>query len=83
MAYTHGASGYTNYKCRCETCTIAHSAACARMKAARAPLAPDDPRHGSTNGYGNWGCRCDQCRAAKVTAARRRADRVHDHSLEG
>lgn len=29
-----------------------------------APLAPDDPRHGTTNGYGNLGCRCEACREA-------------------
>lgn len=28
------------------------------------PLAPDDPRHGTSNGYGNLGCRCEECRAA-------------------
>ena len=27
-------------------------------------LAPDDPRHGTTNGYGNLGCRCEPCTAA-------------------
>ena len=27
-------------------------------------LAPDDPRHGTTNGYGNLGCRCEACREA-------------------
>lgn len=30
----------------------------------KAPLPPDDPRHGTTNGYGNLGCRCDACREA-------------------
>src|SRR5256885_704702 len=28
------------------------------------PLAPDDPRHGTTNGYGNLGCRCTPCTEA-------------------
>ncbi len=28
-------------------------------------LAPDDPRHGTTNGYGNLGCRCERCTAAQ------------------
>ena len=27
-------------------------------------LAPDDPRHGTTNGYGNLKCRCRPCRDA-------------------
>lgn len=27
-------------------------------------LAPDDPRHGTTNGYGSLGCRCAACREA-------------------
>jgi hypothetical protein len=35
---------------------------------ARAKLAADDPRHGTTNGYDNLGCRCSQCREAKTTA---------------
>lgn len=34
------------------------------MTRERPPLAPDDPRHGTTNGYGNLGCRCDPCREA-------------------
>jgi hypothetical protein len=35
-------------------------------------LAPDDPRHGTTNGYNNLGCRCDACRAAKLEYVRSR-----------
>ena len=31
-------------------------------------LAPDDPRHGTTNGYNNYGCRCAPCRAASSAA---------------
>ncbi len=27
-------------------------------------IAPDDPRHGTTNGYTNLRCRCDACRKA-------------------
>lgn len=27
-------------------------------------LAPDDPRHGTTNGYANLKCRCERCRRA-------------------
>ena len=27
-------------------------------------LAPNDPRHGSTNGYKNLGCRCAPCTTA-------------------
>lgn len=30
----------------------------------RGGLAPDDPRHGTTNAYGNLGCRCQLCREA-------------------
>lgn len=30
------------------------------------PLAPDDPRHGTSNGYGNLRCRCDACRTART-----------------
>ena len=30
----------------------------------RTKLAPDDPRHGTTNAYGNYNCRCERCRQA-------------------
>jgi hypothetical protein len=33
-------------------------------------LAPDDPRHGTTNGYGNYGCRCEACCRANTEAMR-------------
>lgn len=31
-------------------------------------LAPDDPRHGTTNGYANLGCRCPECKRANAVA---------------
>lgn len=31
-------------------------------------LAPDDPRHGTTNGYTNYRCRCDRCKDANRLA---------------
>lgn len=30
----------------------------------RPELAPEDPRHGTTNAYGNLGCRCAPCTEA-------------------
>lgn len=48
------------------------------------PLAPDDPRHGTTNGYGNLGCRCDACREAHRKNHNRYMKRVReDGSLAG
>lgn len=35
-----------------------------RVGPGRITLAPDDPRHGTTNGYSNLGCRCEPCREA-------------------
>ncbi len=47
------------------------------MSAARPPLAPDDPRHGTSNGYKNLHCRCDRCRAAWAAyTAELRAERI-------
>lgn len=34
------------------------------MSDERAPLEPDDPRHGTPNGYTNYACRCRECKAA-------------------
>ena len=49
-------------------------------KRPKAPLEPDDPRHGTTNGYGNLGCRCDACRAAASARGLAR-ERVGQHPL--
>lgn len=34
----------------------------------RKPLAPDDPRHGTTTAYDYHRCRCEKCRAANAAA---------------
>lgn len=39
-------------------------------------LAPDDPRHGTTNAYGNLGCRCEQCREANRVSHQDYIERV-------
>lgn len=39
------------------------------------PLAPDDPRHGTTNGYTNRGCRCQPCKDAWAINHRAYMDR--------
>jgi len=46
-----------------------------------APLAPDDPRHGSVNAYGNLKCRCDDCRAAWAAAYREKRANWAAHPL--
>lgn len=38
-------------------------------------LAPDDPRHGTTNGYGNLGCRCERCQEAHAAEVQRAKER--------
>lgn len=40
MSWTHGASGYTNYGCRCPVCREGHRAAHVRYQAERARRAP-------------------------------------------
>lgn len=73
----HGTSnGYTNYGCRCEDCKTAHATTTRERKAARPPLAPDDPRHGLRSSYGNHKCRCDLCRAANTASAREYRERT-------
>lgn len=42
----------------------------ARLRVVGCTLAPDDPRHGTTNAYNNLQCRCPECREA-VRAAKR------------
>lgn len=42
-------------------CRICGNQANKRCKSKRAPLAVDDPRHGTLNGYQNWKCRCLEC----------------------
>jgi hypothetical protein len=87
--FTHGASGYDNYCCRCATCRAGHAAKVREQRTERfalrvrvgdrlvAPLPAS--RHGSQYTYSNWGCRCERCTAAnrarqRSLAARRRAE---------
>lgn len=58
---------YRTYKCRCQPCTAANTAAIAKARAARkARLSPDSPIHGTVSGYSNHLCRCAPCTAAGV-----------------
>lgn len=61
MAFTHGASGYRNYACRCEICTRGNTERARTERANRRGKTP--PKHG-LYGYGNYGCRCDICSEA-------------------
>ena len=45
------------------------------MSKPKAPLAVDDPRHGTVNGYGNLRCRCEPCQKA---ASAERASRKEE-----
>jgi hypothetical protein len=77
--YTHGASGYTNYHCRCSRCGSGHADQAARMKAARTARLAADPAlrpHGSDHTYSAWGCRCRPCKSAHADAARGRYERA-------
>lgn len=79
-AFKHGASGYTNWDCRCDICSAAHTAKLkkaresriARMKAG----SPDVP-HGTSSGYMSWNCRCDACMAASAADRARQPSRIH------
>lgn len=67
----HGTvNGYTNLRCRCESCRAIWTAVTRARRSQRPPLAPDDPRHGTDNGYVNFKCRCKDCRAAHATYTR-------------
>jgi hypothetical protein len=71
--FTHGANGYRNYGCRCDTCREGNAEDTRWFRAQRrAKLAAGQatPAHGNANTYSNWGCRCRPCTAAH-TAQRR------------
>lgn len=72
----HGTvSTYTNYGCRCESCTEVHSAACASAAKHRADRLAADPTirpHGVEATCTGWGCRCEPCTAAAAEANRKR-----------
>lgn len=72
----HGASRYSNYKCRCQECREAWSSYIQkrreqRVAYVRANGLPDSVAHGAS-AYGNWGCRCVVC--TKAHSAKRVAD---------
>lgn len=74
--HVHGtAGGYSNYGCRCETCTTAHSKALYRAKERRMQRPTPAHVHGSANGYGNYGCRCEPCTKAWTDDSRDRSQR--------
>lgn len=67
----HGTNGYTNYKCRCEVCKAAASAAAREDRLERQRRAREDPStvpHGTENGYTNYRCRCGLCTWAHTEA---------------
>jgi hypothetical protein len=73
--YTHGASGYTNYHCRCGRCRSGHADQAARMRSARVARLKADPTlrpHGRDHTYTGWGCRCRPCKSAHAASERRR-----------
>jgi hypothetical protein len=71
----HGLPGtYTNYGCRCEQCTTAHSAYLKEQRIRRHEqrevvdgrlVAVHARKHGTPSTYFNHGCRCEECCAAR------------------
>lgn len=79
-AFTHGASAYSNNRCRCHTCRTAHAqraADTAEHHADRRTLdhtgrltAPVPANlHGKSSTYTNRRCRCRPCTTAHSAAA--------------
>ena len=62
----HGGSGtgYSNYGCRCEECTIANNKRVRRRIEERTGMLVKGGKHGKAATYSNWGCRCAECCAA-------------------
>lgn len=70
--FTHGASGYDNYGCRCDVCKEGNAAKQKRLRESNRdervlingvyvhPFAP----HGTRNGYQYYKCRCGPCTQA-------------------
>jgi hypothetical protein len=76
--FTHGASGYKNYQCRCERCRAAHAAEQYGFRAQRAARLAADPTlrpHGDAHTYHQWKCRCRPCKDAWAARARAYASR--------
>jgi hypothetical protein len=66
--FTHGASGYRNYKCRCKVCTEGHRLYQIKLRARRREIVetlgvPSYVEHGAS-AYRNWYCRCGVCKFA-------------------
>lgn len=67
MTWTHGASGYRSYGCRCGVCRSEHTARTQVEQQRRLERLQADPtlaEHGTVHTYRNWGCRCGPCTAA-------------------
>jgi hypothetical protein len=77
----HGASKYSNDKCRCDECRTGWAAYVQKRKLQRKAWVqknglPKDVPHGSS-AYFNWGCRCRFCtdESTRVYRERREARR--------
>lgn len=75
----HGANGYSNYDCRCETCRAANAT---RQREYVAEQKRDGVRSHGTPGYAA-GCRCEVCRSAKSAQAARYRARRKSRRAEG
>lgn len=85
MTFTHGHSGYINYRCRCDICRAAQTeyvrnrrraAALKRVlvEASGGQYVVEGVKHGAST-YSNHSCRCEVCRDrwnAKNAAGRTR-----------
>lgn len=73
--FTHGASGYRNYGCRCNRCSGDHTTYHLQLREKRAAKLAANPSlrsHGDVSTYFNYKCRCDPCRAARTSYGRQR-----------
>lgn len=69
----HGTvNSYSNYQCRCESCTEAMRVYAAKMREGRAGKDVPDRAHGTPGGYTNYGCRCVPCKQANKDYYRER-----------
>lgn len=62
---THGSSGYSHHRCRCQICRDANAEAARRYRAKQRRPIPEHA-HGSIYGYSHYGCRCDRCKRAQA-----------------
>lgn len=71
--FTHGYSGYHNYRCRCDICragNVDYQRQARQRRRARIVADPSLAPHGSVNTYFNWRCPCDECKAAHAMRTR-------------